>query len=285
MRCCLDRPPSSTCVCTSGGKSFYYLLSLFRLWNSDCLHSKTKTLIPIMCVWSICGIFWKDCGCCNPTLSNYIKSHLSIANITIKKKKNQSLVLKYPHINIKNWRQTWCWRTQFAFFWELFWVDAGANLLNILQIKYWCLPRIHSAGDGAQQPENIKIMQMHLRKPHCFLSIWNIEILWKQQLILCMKLYCKCKGLTPGVTVLIPVAHRIQFSIYLSCSAHNWTLSGRGGKKPCFSNHLYSCVIVAGYRHFWISDMAADPVSALKINHRMPQNKHGGRNQQTERDT
>lgn len=40
-----------------------------------------------------------------------------------------------------------------------------SNLLNILQIKYWCLPRIHSAGDGAQQPENIKIMQMHPPKP------------------------------------------------------------------------------------------------------------------------
>lgn len=129
---------------------------------------------------------------------------------------------------------------------------------------------------------------MHLRKPHCLLPVWNIEILWKQQLILCMKLYCKCKGLTPGVTVLIPVAHRIQFSIYLSRSAHNWNLSwggGRGGVTPCFSNHLYSCVIVAGYRHFWLSDMAADPVSAFKINRWMLQNKHGGRNQPKERDT
>lgn len=100
-----------------------------------------------------------------------------------------------------------------------------------------------------------------------------------------MKLYCKCKGLTPGVTVLIPVARRIQFSIYLSCSAHNWNLSGGEKKKiPCFSNHLYSCVIVAGYRHFWLSDMAADPVSALKINHRALQSRHGGRNQQKERD-
>lgn len=94
----------------------------------------------------------------------------------LKKIKNQSLALKSPHINIKNRRETRCWRTQLPFFWELFWVDAGANLLNILQSKYWWLPRIHSAGDGAQQRENIKIMQMHLRKPHCFLSIWNIEI-------------------------------------------------------------------------------------------------------------
>lgn len=44
-----------------------------------------------------------------------------------------------------------------------------------------------------------------------------------------MKLYCKCKRLTPGVTVLIPVAHGLRFSIYLSCSAHNWNLSRRGG--------------------------------------------------------
>lgn len=199
------------------------------------------------------------------------------------------MALKYPHINIKNWRETWCCRMQFVSLWELFGVVAGANLLNILQIKYWCLPCTHSAEDGAQQPENIKIMQMHLPKPRCFLSIWNIEILWKQQLILCMELYCKCKGLTPGVTVLIPVAHRIQFSVYLSCSAHNWNLSGgekkKQKKKTCFSNHLYSCVIVAGYRHFWLSNMAADPGSALKINRRMLQNKHGGRNQQKERGT
>lgn len=107
---------------------------------------------------------------------------------------------------IRTWRETRCWRRT-VFFWELLRMEAGANLLNILQIKYWCLPRIHSAGDGAQQPENIKIMQMHLPKPHCFQSRWNIEILWKQQIILCMNLYCKCKGLTPGVTVLIPVAH------------------------------------------------------------------------------
>lgn len=53
-------------------------------------------------------------------------------------------------------------------------MDAAANLINILQIKYWCLPCIHLAGDGAQQPENIKIMQMHLREAPTALCPYEI---------------------------------------------------------------------------------------------------------------
>lgn len=102
-----------------------------------------------------------------------------------------------------------------------------------------------------------------------------------------MKLYCKCKGLTPGVTVLIPVAHGLpapSISPALLITGVFQEEEEEKKKNPCLSHHLYSCVIVAGCRHFWLSDMAADPVRALKINHQMLQNKHGGRSRREERD-
>lgn len=102
----------------------------------------------------------------------------------------------------------------------------------------------------------------------CLLTVCNVHILEQQQLALCAKLYCKRSSLTPGVKQLIPVAHRQNLSLHLprssACRSASLLRTGSFQQKTPLFNNLYSCVIIAGYGHFWLSDMAADPTSALK---------------------